>query len=116
MHFSRRSFLKIGGLGLIAAPFAGSLLRAPQARAADLPMAKETDAMPKSLKYCSNAKKPDAACPDRKKKEHKDQFCHSCQLFTKIDDKKGKCMLMGNLAVSVDGWCNSYVKNPKVKS
>lgn len=112
MQVNRRSFLKISGLSLAALPFASSLFRGAPAYAADLPMAKETDAMPKSLKYCHDAKKPTAACADRKKKEKADQFCHNCQLFTKLDDKKGKCMLITNAAVASDGWCNSWVKKP----
>lgn len=112
MQVNRRSFLKISGLSLAALPFASSLFRGAPAYAADLPMAKETDAMSKSLKYCHDAKKPTAACADRKKKEKADQFCHNCQLFTKLDDKKGKCMLITNAAVASDGWCNSWVKKP----
>jgi len=112
MQINRRSFLKLTGISLAALPFASSLFSPPPARAADLPMAKETDPMPKSLKYCSNAKKPTAHCADRKKKEKADQFCHNCQLFTKLDDKKGKCMLITGAAVAYDGWCNSWVKKP----
>lgn len=112
MSLSRRSFLKRGAFLLGALPFASALLSNPVAQAADLPMAKETDPMPKTLKYCHDAKKPSAACADRKKKEKADQFCHNCQLYTKLDDKKGKCMLMTTLAVASDGWCNSWVKKP----
>lgn len=112
MSLSRRSFLKRGVFTLAALPFASALFSHPVSYAADLPMAKETDPMPKSLKYCPNAKKPSAACADRKKKEKADQFCHNCQLYTKLDDKKGKCMLLSNMAVEADGWCNSWVKKP----
>ena len=109
---NRRNFLKIGGLALAAAPFFSSLFSSTDSQAADLPMCKESDPMPKTLKYCANAKKPSAACADRKKKEKADQFCHNCQLYTKIDDKKGKCMLMTTCTVASDGWCNSWVKKP----
>lgn len=112
MQVNRRSFLKISGLSLAAIPFATSLFQSAPSQAADLPMAKETDPMPKSLKYCDNGKKPSAACADRKKKEKANQFCHNCQLYTKLDDKKGKCMLIANAAVTADGWCNSWVKKP----
>lgn len=109
MHFDRRSFLKYLGLGVVSIPVLG---RIPSAFAADLPMAKETDPMAKSLKFCLNADKPSAACPDRKKPEKKDQHCSNCQLFTKTsaDGKVGKCMLMTKNTVPGHGWCNSWVK------
>lgn len=118
MQFSRRSFLKISGMSLAAVPFAHGLFSG-QTHAADapaLPAAKETDPMPKSLKYCPNANKPSANCPDRKKPERKTQFCHNCQLYTKLSGEKdkeiGKCMLMPKNSVSGVGWCMSWVLKP----
>lgn len=112
MHFNRRSFLKYLGLGIVSVPLLGKLPAI--AEAADLPMAKETDAQAKSLKFCSNADKPSKACVDRKKPEHKDQYCNGCQLFTKIsgDGKTavGKCLLMTKYTVPGNGWCSSFVK------
>jgi hypothetical protein len=118
MNFNRRNFMKLGGISLLAVPFAGSLLSgvSSKAEAADLPMTKETDAMAKSLKYCDNANKPSKNCADRKAKEKKDQFCHNCQLYTKISGEKekeiGKCMLMPKSSVAGQGWCMSWVKKP----
>lgn len=118
MSFSRRTFLKTGAIGLAAVPFVSSLfsLAPSEARAADMPLIKESDPMAKSLKYCHDAKKPNDQCKDRKKKEKADQFCHNCQLYTKLDDKKGKCMVLPKGAVAAEGWCNSWVKNPKAKA
>ncbi len=110
----RRSFLKWTGTALCALPFLSSLFS--PALADDLPPAKETDPMPKSLKYCPNADKPSANCPDRKKKERKDQYCHNCQLYTKLKGEKekevGKCLLIPKNTVAGQGWCMSWVKKP----
>ncbi|MGE3262362.1 MAG: high-potential iron-sulfur protein [Bacteriovoracia bacterium] len=112
MHFNRRSFLKYLGLGIASVPLLGKIPSV--AFAADLPMAKETDPMPKSLKFCLDADKPSKSCPDRKKAEKKDEYCHNCQLFTKTsgDGKAaiGKCMLMTKNTVPGHGWCSSWVK------
>lgn len=116
MQFSRRSFLKVSGISLATLPFAGSLLSSSPAQAADLPLAKESDPMPKSLKYCPNGDKPSANCPDRKKPEKKGQYCNNCQLYTKLkgekEDEVGKCLLMPKNAVTGKGWCISWVKKP----
>jgi hypothetical protein len=120
MNTSRRSFLIKGGLSLAALPFAGSMLAGLTSSSAaygeDLPACKESDTMPKTLKYCSNAKKPSAQCAERKKPEHKDHFCHNCQLYTKAkgegDKEEGKCLLMTKCLVSGNGWCSSWVKKP----
>lgn len=118
MKFSRRNFLKVGGLSLLTAPLASTMLSglSTTAEAADLPMVKETDAMAKSLKYCPNGDKPTKQCADRKAKEKKDQYCYNCQLYTKISGEKdkeiGKCMLMPKNSVAGMGWCMSWVKKP----
>ncbi len=118
MNFSRRKFLKTGGVSLLAIPFAGSFLTklSPVAEAADLPLVKDSDAMAKSLKYCPNGDKPTKQCSDRKAKEKKDQYCNNCQLYTKISGEKdkeiGKCMLMPKNSVHGAGWCMSWVKKP----
>lgn len=115
MAVNRRTFLKLSGTALAALPFLNGL--APRAGyAADLPEAKETDAQPKALKYCSNPDKSTKTCADRKKAERKDQYCYNCQLFTKAsgDGKtaKGKCMLMPANSVPGHAWCMSWVKKP----
>jgi hypothetical protein len=116
MQFSRRSFLKVSGISLATIPFAGALLGSAPAQGADLPLAKETDAMPKSLKYCPNGDKPSSNCPERKKADKKGQYCTNCQLYTKIkgekDEEIGKCLLMPKNAVMGKGWCISWVKKP----
>jgi hypothetical protein len=121
MNPTRRSFLKLSALAIVSAPFLKSLLGAVPALATDtdLPMATETADPAKSLKYCSNADKPSKNCAARKAKDKKDQYCYNCQLFQKQDGEKklakGKCMIMPN-RVPGNGWCQSWVQNPAVKS
>lgn len=116
MNESRRNFLKVGGIALAAFAVMPKFLSSTPAHAEDLPLAKESDAMPKSLGYCPDANKPTKQCADRKAKEKKDQFCHNCQLYTKSsgDGAKeiGKCMLMPKNTVPGNGWCKSWVKKP----
>lgn len=118
MNSSRRSFLKITGITLASIPLAGSFLNAPRARAADAtpPLAKDSDAQPKSLGYCSDADKPTKQCGDRKNKDKKDQFCRNCQLYTKLSgegkNEVGKCLLMPANSVHAGAWCKSWVKKP----
>lgn len=116
MNSSRRSFLKIAGLTIATIPAATSLLKGSLAQAADPALAKDSDAQPKALGYCSDADKPTAQCKDRKAKDKKDQYCNNCQLYTKLsgEGKKeiGKCMLMPANAVPGNAWCKSWVKKP----
>lgn len=113
MQFNRRSFLKYLGLGIVAVPVLGKL---PKAFAADaaLPLVKESDPQAKALKFCINADKPTASCPDRKKPEKKGEYCSGCQLFTRTEGEgnkgKGKCMIMPKNSVPANGWCMSWVK------
>ncbi len=115
MNSSRRSFLKIAGLTIATLPAASSLLGS-MAQAADPALVKDSDPLPKSLGFCSNADKPTAQCKDRKAKDKKDQYCHNCQLYTKLsgDGAKevGKCLLMPTNSVPTNGWCKSWVKKP----
>lgn len=114
---SRRNFLKLSGVALASVPFLG-LWRTGEAEAADAkvpPLAKPTDALPKSLQYCPDANKP-KECPDRKAAARKDQFCSNCQLYQAlagVDVKKqGKCLIMPAYSVNAGGWCKSWVKKP----
>lgn len=118
INLNRRSFLKSSGiaiLGMAASQSIFSRLSYAEEKK-DLPMAKETDPLPKQLKYCSNADKPNKNCEARKAKDKKDQYCNGCQLFTKVSgegkDEKGKCMLMPAHMVSGKAWCMSWVKKP----
>lgn len=116
MNSSRRNFLKMGGLALATATLIPSIFKTSPAIAADLLPLKESDAMAKSLGYCPNADKPTKQCADRKAKDKKDNYCHNCQLYTKISGEGkteiGKCMLMPKNSVPGVAWCKSWVKKP----
>jgi hypothetical protein len=119
MNSSRRNFLKMGTVALVSTTVLSSLFKTQPAHSADapaLPLAKESDAMAKSLGFCPNADKPSKQCADRKAKEKKDQYCHSCQLYTKLSGEGktevGKCMLMVKNSVPANGWCKSWVQKP----
>lgn len=118
MQFSRRNFLKTGGLALASLPFLSTFLgqRHTLAEAAGPTLAKEGVEPAKSLKYCANADKPNKFCEARKAKDKKDQYCFNCQLYTgdrKAEKKaQGKCMIMPSNLVEGGGWCQSWVKTP----
>lgn len=120
---TRRNFLKISGLGLLGAAALGklSLSSAPaQAQAAaKLPMVAETEPMAKTLGYHADASKVDTKkWPKRAAADGKTQFCHSCILFNgakPTTEKAGSCSLFAGKAVSSNGWCNSWAKNPAAK-
>lgn len=110
----------MGGLTLAALPFANSLLSglstAGEAYAADaVPECKETDPMPKSLKYVGNADKAPKGNP-RAAKDKAGQYCRTCQLYTKGSGEKdkevGKCLVIPKCQVHAIGWCQSWVKKP----
>jgi hypothetical protein len=114
METNRRNFLKLSGAALASIPFL-SFPHSAQANTALVP-AKESDAMPKSLKYCLDADKPSKQCDVRKAKDKKDQYCRNCQLYTKLSGEGkaeiGKCMLMPKNSVPAQAWCMSWVKKP----
>ena len=114
MQTNRRNFLKLSGVALASIPLMNGLFQ-NTARAADaLPLVKDSDPMPKSLKYCSDANKPTKQCADRKAKDKKDQFCNNCQLYTKVSGEGktevGKCLLMTKNTVPAAAWCQSWSK------
>lgn len=115
---NRRSFILSSALSLGAV----SLLRSAQVFAADALKAltiKDSEVVKDGDKvnvaqFCSDAKKPSAACPERKKPERKDQFCSNCQFYTPKGLHKGQevgsCTLIPARYVGKDAWCQTWVK------
>jgi hypothetical protein len=100
----RRRLLKLAALGLVAAPFAGSVF-ARDARAADAPMVDEAaDPTAKALGYhCDGTK--NAARTD------KTAFCEGCMFYTaNPGGKSGACALFPGKSVCQKGWCTSWQK------
>ncbi len=115
MKSSRRSFLKSLAGAAAALPVLG---RIPFAHAEDLPLCKESDEQPKTLKFVAKADKAPKGSP-RKDKDKAQQYCYNCQLFQRQagEGKKGegKCMIMTKCRVSAESWCMSWVQNPAIK-
>jgi hypothetical protein len=99
----RRRLLKLAALGLVAAPFAGTVI-ARDARAADPPMVDEADPTAKALGYhCEGGK--NAARTD------KTAFCDTCMFYTaNPGGKSGACALFPGKSVCAKGWCSSWQK------
>jgi len=99
----RRRLLKLAALGIVAAPFAGSIF-AREARAADPPMVDEADPTAKALGYhCDGTK--NAARTD------KTAFCDGCMFYTAAaGGKSGACALFPGKSVCAKGWCSSWQK------
>ena len=99
----RRRLLKLAALGLVAAPFASSVISTP-ARAADLPMVDEADPTAKALGYhCDGSKNP--------ARTDKTASCDGCMFYTaQPGGKSGACALFPGKAVCPKGWCSSWQK------
>jgi hypothetical protein len=111
---SRRGFLKLTGLGLVAAAF--SKVIAPSAASAQTPPAvalNEKDPLAQSLGYHADAKKVDVKkWPKRAGAEGAKQFCKTCQFYqAKGDPSKtaeAPCQIFAGKNVKAGGWCNSW--------
>ncbi|MCO5143038.1 MAG: high-potential iron-sulfur protein [Oligoflexia bacterium] len=117
ININRRSFLKSSSIAVAGLAVSQSIFsKFSFAETKELPLAKESDAVAKQLKYCEDADKPSKNCETRKAKDKKDQYCHGCQLYTKTagegKTEKGKCMIMPANLVAGKGWCMSWVKKP----
>jgi hypothetical protein len=106
----RRSFFKYAAAGLAALAFTQS--RNPLAFA-DAPSAQlsEEDPTAKALGYHKDATKVDPKkWAKRSGKDAKAQKCGTCQFYTAIDKKTGKCQIFPNNTVMEGAWCNSWSK------
>lgn len=124
---SRRDFLKLTGLTLLAGVTAGKALQSSTANAQGtkpgaLEMVKPTDPQAVALGYHEDASKVDTKkWPKRVGPEGAKQFCWNCQFYqAKSDNPKSvttaSCTIFANKGVKGAGWCNSWVQNPKAKA
>ena len=100
---SRRRFIKLTALSLVATPFANALLSGV-ATAAD-PIS-ESDPLVAAMKYKADATK--AA-------ERKDATatCANCALYSgKAGDATGPCSIFQGKLVTANGWCTAWAKKP----
>ena len=98
---SRRRFIKLTAIGLVAAPFANTLLT-NVATAAD-PIS-ETDPLAAAMKYKTDA----TQAPERKDAT---ATCANCALYTgKAEDATGPCSIFQGKLVTAKGWCTAWSK------
>jgi len=98
---SRRHFIKLTAIGLVAAPFANALLSGT-ASAAEL--ISESDPVAAPFKYKADATQ--AA-------ERKDTtaLCSNCMHYSgKPGEASGPCALFQGKLVSANGWCIAWAK------
>ena len=122
---SRRGFLKVSGLGLLAATLGSKLFSSTAqaegaAAAAPAAAVNEKDALAQSLGYHADAKKVDVKkWPKRAGAEGQKEFCYNCQFYWAKGDPKATaeapCQIFAGKAVKSHAWCNSWAQNPKVK-
>ena len=115
----RREFLKMAGLGAIAATLADKLIPSTAFAADPGPMSPK-DPMAVQLGYVEDASKVDKKkWPKRDGPEGAKQYCYNCMFYqTKEDAKKSKsapCQIFAGKTVKAKGWCNSWTQNPNVK-
>ncbi len=115
---NRRHFLIQTGLVMsVFTLFKGAVAAAADAlkelKIKDADVVKDGDKV-NVAQFCSNADAPSKTCPDRKKPERKDQFCHNCQFYTAKGLFKGKevgaCTLIPARYVGHHAWCQTWVK------
>ncbi|MDG4551792.1 MAG: high-potential iron-sulfur protein [Candidatus Contendobacter sp.] len=98
---SRRRFIKLTAIGLVAAPFANALLNNVAAAADPI---SETDPLAAAMKYKADA----AQAADRKDAT---ATCANCALYTgKAGDATGPCSIFQGKLVAAKGWCTAWAK------
>lgn len=98
---SRRRFIKLTAIGLVATPFANALLSGAAAAADPI---SESDPLAAAMKY-----KADAA----QAAERKDATatCANCSFYSgKAGDATGPCSIFQGKLVTAGGWCNAWAK------
>ena len=111
---SRRGFLKLTGLGLVAAAL--SKVIAPSTASAQTPPVgpvNEKDSLAQSLGYHVDAKKVDVKkWPKRAGAEGAKQFCKTCQFYQPKGDAskttEAPCQIFAGKLVKANAWCNSW--------
>ena len=111
---SRRGFLKVTGLGVLAA--AVSKIVSPANAEAQAPTAvSEKDSLAQSLGYHADAKKVDAKkWPKHAGAEGAKQVCKTCMFYQAKGDPaksaEAPCQIFAGKLVKANAWCNSWAK------
>lgn len=111
---NRRGFLKITGLGLVAAALSKVVAPSTAHAAAPAPVS-EKDELAKSLGYHADAKKVDAKIwPKHAGAEGAKQVCKTCMFYQgAAGSAEGPCQIFAGKAVKAAGWCNSWAAKAK---
>ncbi len=109
---NRRGFLKIAGLGVLAASV--SKIFSPSTAEAQAPKAvDEKEPLAQSLGYHADAKKVDnKKWPKHAGAEGAKQHCANCMFYQTKDPKAAEapCQIFAGKSVKGAGWCNSWAK------
>ncbi|GBF50322.1 high potential iron-sulfur protein [Leptospira ryugenii] len=71
----------------------------------------ENDPTPNALGFHHDASKTDFSLyPERRAKTQKDNICKNCQQYQRVDERWGRCSIMGANLVSQSGWCSAFTK------
>lgn len=112
---TRREFLKLSTLSLLALPVLSKLSLKPAWAQVPNKLVSESDPMAAALKYRQDATK--VPVTERVKKidvEGKDQFCSNCNFYKSMGEvdkvKAGECTLIKAGMVTEKGWCMTWTK------
>lgn len=103
---ARRQFIQISAVAA-----AGCLLRPDsEARAQDLPMLTEDDAMAQAMKYTNDASSVD---PATRANPSPEQTCSNCALVQGDEgDEWRPCQIFPGKLVNNKGWCSVWAPKP----
>jgi hypothetical protein len=109
INSGRRRLLQAVATWLIL-PAVGYMSRKVHAQA--LPPLQESDPKAQQLGYAQDATRvDDRKFPKRAGADGREQFCHSCQLYTgSAQADWGRCPLFPGKQVNRRGWCNAWVR------
>lgn len=102
---SRRRFIKMGLVGIAAAPLSNLLVQKVlhAQEGGDTPKVDPSDPQAQSLHYVEDATKGEG--------RQENQFCHNCQFYQGDPTaERGPCTIFGGKLVNSNGWCSAYVK------
>lgn len=106
---SRRKFIRLGIVGVAAAPLAGALLsRDAWPTSLDSAAEKVDETEPLAIQLGYHIKADDVEQTKFPQYANR-QFCHNCQLYTGTQGELwGPCTIFGGRLVAADGWCSAW--------
>jgi hypothetical protein len=100
---SRRRFVKLGAVSVVAVPLSQLLLTRPSLAQEELT---EDDPVAQALSYYKDATQADPA-----KRTNAEAFCHNCNRYqAKEGEEMAPCAIFPGKLVHANGWCASWVQ------